>query len=71
MPRGGLFAVSVARLDAGTFALGASGRFSHNPDHLAALGAGCGLKVVATRSTVIRHERRSPAHGTLMVLEKI
>jgi predicted TPR repeat methyltransferase len=71
MPPGGLLALSIERLDSGTFALGDSGRFRHNPDHLAALGAGNGLAVRATRNSVIRHERRAPAHGSLMVLEKI
>jgi predicted TPR repeat methyltransferase len=71
LPPGGLFALSIERLDEGTFALGSSGRFSHNPDHLAMLGAGCGFALRAAHDTVIRHERRAPAHGSLMVFEKV
>src|SRR5581483_10739214 len=71
MPPGGLLALSIERLDEGTFALGSSGRFGHNPEHLAMLGAGLGFEVRAQRDTIIRHERRAPAHGVLMVLAKI
>jgi predicted TPR repeat methyltransferase len=71
MPPGGLFALSIEHLETGTFALGDSGRFGHNPDHLTMLAAGCGMAVRAARDTVIRHERRTPAHGSLVVLEKI
>ena len=71
MPPGGLLALSIERLEAGTFALGESGRFSHNLDHLAALGAGHGLSMRATQDTVIRHERRAPAYGSLIVMEKV
>jgi predicted TPR repeat methyltransferase len=71
MPPGGLLALSIERLESGTFALGDSGRFSHNLDHLAALGAGHGLSMRATQDTVIRHERRAPAHGSLVVMEKV
>jgi predicted TPR repeat methyltransferase len=71
MPPGGLLALSIERLDAGTFALGDSGRFSHNLDHLAALGAGHGLSIRAAQDTVIRRERRAAAHGSLIVMEKI
>jgi predicted TPR repeat methyltransferase len=71
MPPGGLFALSIEHLETGTFALGSSGRFNHNPDHLTMLAAGCGFALRAARDTVIRHERRAPAHGSLMVLEKV
>jgi predicted TPR repeat methyltransferase len=71
MPRGGLVALSIEHLDGGTFALGPSGRFNHNPEHLTMLAAGCGFALRAARDSVIRHERRAPAHGSLMVLEKV
>jgi hypothetical protein len=35
------------------------------------LAAGCGFALRAARDSVIRHERRAPAHGSLMVLEKV
>jgi predicted TPR repeat methyltransferase len=71
MPPGGLIALSIERLAGGTFALGSSGRFSHNPDHIVTLGTGSGLELRVARDTVIRRERRAPADGTLMVLQKI
>jgi predicted TPR repeat methyltransferase len=71
MPPGGLLGLSIERLDEGTFALGPSGRFAHNLDHLAALAAGHGFSVRTAADTVIRHERRAPAHGSLVVLEKV
>lgn len=70
-PPGGLIALSVEGLEAGRFALNPDGRFSHNPDHIAAVGAGCGYALAARRATVIRQERRAPAHGALLVLQKI
>jgi predicted TPR repeat methyltransferase len=71
MPPGGLFALSIEHLEAGTFALGTSGRFAHNQDHLTMLAAGSGFALRTARDTVVRHERRAPAHGALMVLEKV
>jgi predicted TPR repeat methyltransferase len=71
LPPRGLFALSIERRDRGTFALDPSGRFSHNPEHIAAVGAGVGLALAGARDTVIRHERRAPAHGSLMVLQKV
>ncbi|MBV8169187.1 MAG: hypothetical protein JO021_20510, partial [Alphaproteobacteria bacterium] len=52
-------------------ALADSGRFVHNPEHLAELAAGCGLALLAQRDSVIRRERRAPAHGALMIFQKI
>jgi predicted TPR repeat methyltransferase len=71
MPPGGLIALSIERRAEGTFALEPTGRFSHNPEHIAALGAGAGFELRAARDSIIRHERRAPAHGALMVLQKV
>ena len=71
IPPGGLFALSIERRDDGTFALEPTGRFSHNPEHIAALAAGAGFEVRAARDAIIRHERRAPAHGALIVLQKV
>jgi predicted TPR repeat methyltransferase len=71
MPPGGLLALSIERHDGDGFALASSGRFVHNPDHVAGVAAGCGFELKAARDSVIRRERRAPAHGNLMVLHKI
>ena len=71
VPPGGLVALSIERRADGTFALEPTGRFSHNPEHLAGLGAAAGFELKAARDSVIRHERRAPAHGALMVLQKV
>jgi predicted TPR repeat methyltransferase len=71
LPPGGLLALSIERFAGGTFGLADSGRFVHNPDHIAGLGAACGLALLVARDSVIRRERRAPAHGALMVLQKI
>src|SRR5207247_2653378 len=71
VPPGGLIALSIERRAEGSFALEPTGRFSHNPEHIAGLGAAAGFELAATRDSVIRHERRALAHGALMVFRKV
>lgn len=69
---GGILAFSVEHLDdsGGDFQLARTTRFVHAPKYIAAIGTTAGLRMMASRTTVIRKEDKLPVVGDLYALEK-
>jgi predicted TPR repeat methyltransferase len=68
---GGVYAISVERLDGGAdYKLNPHGRYSHSEAYLRRLAGSVGLEIAQLDTVVLRHEVGQPVHGMIALFVK-